>query len=186
MAGMIEWLALGVTFLGVMLSSVLAYLVYTSGRQSQRAEAARAIGNLYDKMMDFRAQHPEVLAMSRSWSVDCFERIYHQDEARDREWTHYYTYVELCCGFVNAVLDSREAGLLRQVTYRKHYRSLVRLILTEHYPYLMSANQEKYLSQYIGEFLKKEAAEGWDWAEMHRVLPGPNELPLPDSFGQTT
>lgn len=181
-----EWLALGVSLLGVIFSTALAYLVYTSGRQAQRAEAARSIGNLYDKMMDFRAGHPEVLSLSRCWTVGCFERIYHQNEPRDREWAEYYTYAELCCGFVNGVLDTREAGLLRKQAFEKHYKRLVTLILTEHYPYLMSANQEKYLSIYIVDFLKKRAAEGWDWAEMHRVLPGPNELPLLSSSRQTT
>ena len=186
MAVSLEWLALAVSLLGVILSSALAYLVYSSGRQSQRAEAARSIGSLYDKMMDFRGGHPEVLALSRSWTVDCFERIYRQDEPSDVEWAQYYTYAELCCGFVNEVLDSRDAGLLRKRTFERHYKRLVTLILTEHYPYLVSASQDKYLSEYITDFLKTRAAEGWDWSEMHRVLPGPNELPLLTSLRPTT
>jgi hypothetical protein len=138
-------------------------------------------------MMDFRAEHPEVLSLSRSWTVACFERIYRQDEPRDREWAQYYTYAELCCGFVNGVLEAKESGLLRKGLFEKHYKRLVTLILTEHYPYLMSASQDKYLSKYIVDFLAKRAAEEWDWAEMHRVLPGPNELPLlSNSSRQTT
>jgi len=118
MPGITEWLAVVVALLCVLSSGVIGYLVYTSTRQAQRAEMQREIGHLYDQLMDFRAEHPEVLALSRRWNVGSFEAIYRQRSDEERQLALYYTYAE--------------PG--------------------------------------------KMAREGWDWQEMHRVLPGPGDI----------
>jgi hypothetical protein len=103
------------------MSSVIAYLVFSSTRQSQRAELHREIGHLYDKAMDFRAEHPEVLRLSRHWDVNRFSAIYGQECDKDRQWVIYNTYLECCLDFCNSVIFGHELGLLDKNAYDKHY-----------------------------------------------------------------
>jgi hypothetical protein len=168
-------LAVAVALLGVFCSVAVALLAYSFSRQSQRAEMQREIGHLYDRVVDFRTDHPEVLVLSRSWSEAAFSALYRQGSDQDRAWTIYYNYAELCCGFCNAVLYGRWIGLLDQHAYDRQYKLLVKLLLTEHYPYIQSVFHGKYLSPQIIEFVHRMEKEGWDWSAMHAALPGAAE-----------
>jgi|WetSurMetagenome_2_1015567.scaffolds.fasta_scaffold33070_3 hypothetical protein len=172
MPGITEWLAVAVAMLGVLFSGVVALLAYSFTKQSQRAEMQREIGHLYDRLVDFRTAHPEVFALSRSWSETAFGGLYRQESEADRSWTLYYNYAELCCGFCNAVLYARRIGQLDRDAYERQYKSLVKLLLTEHYPYIQSVFHGKYLSPQIIDFVRKLEKEGWDWSAMHAALPG--------------
>jgi hypothetical protein len=173
MVGVTEWLALIVALLGVPSSGVIGYLVYALTSQSQRAEIQRQVGFLYDKLMDFRAEHPEVLVLARNWNEACFAAIYRQTSEEDKRWALYLTYAELCCGFSNVVLYGDSLRLLGKRAYEKQYEPLVRLILTEHYPYIASAVQGPYLSTFIKDFVIDAERKGWDWQQRHKMLPGP-------------
>jgi hypothetical protein len=164
------WIAIIVAFLGVATSSATAILAYRLSRQSQRSESQREIGRSYEKMMDFRTSYPDVLSLSRRWTEECFVSIYNQKSERDRQWARYYTYVELCTSFVNAVLYAREAGLLDKRAFENQYRNLVKLLLTEHYPYLTTILDGKYLSKYVLAFLQELEHGGWNWLAMHEQL----------------
>lgn len=172
MTEIIQWLAVFVTLLGVISSGTIAYLVYRSTIQAQRAEILREVSSRYDQLMDFRAKHPQVLALSRNWSEACFEAIYRQETPEERDWALYYTYAELCSGFCSSVLSARKIGMLAQPVYEKYYRPLVRLLLTEHYPYLKTVLHGKYLSRYISEFVAETRKSGWDWDLNHQRLAG--------------
>lgn len=177
MTTLTEWLAVSVALLGVLSSSVIAYLVYRLTRQAQYAEMQREIGHLYEQLMDFRTAHPEVLRLSRRWEEACFAAIYRQASEEDKEWALYYTYTELCFSFTNAVLYGRKIHLLDRYAYEGHYRPLLKLLLTEHYPYVTSVVPGKYVSSFISDFVRELEKEGWDWAKMHDMLPG---LPTED------
>lgn len=174
-----EWLALLVALLGVVTSGVIGYLVYSSNRQAQHAEMQREIGHFYDKLMDFRAAHPEVLKLSRQWNESCFSRIYSQVTDEDKAWVHYYTYAELCCGFANSVLYGYKIHLLDKLAYENHYQPLIKLLLTEHYPYLMTITQGKYISSHIRNFMSQLEHEGWDWKAMHLRLASSTQAVAP-------
>ena len=128
--------------------------------------------DLSDRLVDFRTSHPEVLALSRTWSEAAFGTLYRQESEADRGWALYYNYAELCCGFCNAVLYGRRIGLLDRHAYDRQYKSLVKLLLTEHYPYIRSVFHGKYLSPQIIDFVRGMEKEGWDWSAMHAALPG--------------
>jgi hypothetical protein len=172
MNGISDWLAILIAFLGVITSSLIGYLVYLSNRQVQRAEMQREIGHLYDKLMDFREQHPEVLALSRGWGETCFGAIYRQKSAKDKQWAIYYTYVELCISFCNTVIYGHKLGFLNKVSYQQHYKLLVKLLLAEHYPFITSILNGKYLSPHIQDFLNEGEKDGWNWKVMHLELSG--------------
>jgi hypothetical protein len=151
-------------------SFVAAILAYRVSRQSQRSESQQEVGRLYEKMMDFRASHPEVLALSRRWTESCFVAVYNQKSEQDKQWAVYYTYAELCTAFVNSVIFAREAGLIDKRAFDKQYRNLVKLLLTEHYPYVSTILHGKYVSSYVLAFLKELETAGWNWAAMHEQL----------------
>jgi hypothetical protein len=167
-----DWIAIIISLTGILISSVIALLVYLSSRQSQRAEIHHEIEHSYDKLMDFRSEHPEVLAMSRNWTESCFKSLYSKPTVESKSWVIYYTYVELCFGFVNAVLYGQDIKLLDKRAYQNHYRPLILLLIAEHYPYINTIIQGNYLSKYIKSFILSEQADDWNWQERHKALAG--------------
>jgi hypothetical protein len=165
-----DWIAIIVSVTGILISSIIGFLVYLSSRQSQKAEIHREIEHSYDKLMDFRSEHPEVLAMSREWTEACFKSLYGQSAKESKPWVIYYTYVELCLGFINIVLFGKDIKILDRRAYQNHYKPLILLLLSEHYPYVNSIIQGHYLSQYIKKFISVEEAAGWSWQERHKAL----------------
>jgi hypothetical protein len=165
-----DFLAILIALLGVITSSSIGYLVYLSNKQAQRAETQREISHLYEKLMDFRVEYPEVLMLSRIWKMACFRTIYRQKSKKDRQWAIYYTYAELCMSFCNTVIYGEKLGFLNKVSYQQHYKLLVKLILTEHYPFVTSVLNGKYLSPHIQDFLKEGEKDGWNWQDMHQEL----------------
>jgi hypothetical protein len=167
-----EWLSIATAFFGTLISAMVTILAYLLNRQSRRAETQREIGQYYNKLMDFRADHPVVFSLSRKWKEDCFYSVYNQEYDEKNQWVLYYTYAEICLGFVNAVLYGHYSRLLDRHAYENHYKKLVKLILTEHYPFITTIMHGKYLSPYIITFVREEENDGWNWMEMHNALPG--------------
>jgi len=81
----------------------------------------RSIEDVYDKMVNYRAEHPEVMKLCYRWNNDSFDAIYRQRNAEEVQWVTYYNYVELVSGFLNAVLYGRKIKLLDQHAYEGHY-----------------------------------------------------------------
>jgi hypothetical protein len=127
-----DLLSLVIAVTGVLTSALLALMAYVLNRQSQRASIHRSIGDLYEKLMDFRAAHPEVMALVRKWNDGYFASIYGQNKPKDKQWVIYYTFAELGLGFSNTVLYGRKNKSLDRHAYDNHYKPLIRLLLTEH------------------------------------------------------
>jgi hypothetical protein len=170
---MSNWLSTIIAVTGVLTSGLLAYLAYSLNRQSARANIQRSIGILYDQLLNFRAAHPEVMRLCYLWKRENYDNVYRQANEEDRQWTVYYTYTEYICGFVNAVLYGRKNRLLDHLAYYDHYEPLVKLLLTEHYPYINSSMQNVYISSFIREYVQQEKKDGWNWEERHKALIGP-------------
>lgn len=158
--------------LGTLVSTTVALLVYFSSRQNQRAEIHHEIEHTYDNLMKFRATHPEVLALSRKWDDGYFKFLYSFPKEEASSWVIYYTYVELCLAFINAVLFGRDIKVLDRRAYQYHYRPLILLLLSEHYPYIKSVIGSSYISIYIKKFVQEVSSSGWDWNVRHRALAG--------------
>jgi hypothetical protein len=112
-----------------------------------------------------------MLRFSRQWSSRCFERIYQQRSDEDRQWALYYTYVELCLGFCNAVVYLARRGHLEAVAYEQQYARLVRLLLTEHNPLVEDLLMKPhFVSEFIRSFRNDLTRQGWDWEAEHQRL----------------
>jgi hypothetical protein len=167
-----DWLSIYIAIIGTVISALLAYLSYSLNRQSQRASMQRSIEDIYDKMVDYRAEHPEVMKLCYRWNSDSFNAIYRQRNVKDVQWVNYYNYVELVSGFLNAVLYGRKIRLLDRHAYEGHYEPLVKLLVTENYPYFSSIMDYPYLSSFIKEFMSDLKNEDWDFTEKHNRLIG--------------
>ena len=132
------------------------------------AQAEKQVGDLYDQMVNYRADHPEVMHLSRKWGPGCFEEVYGQETEEDKQWVVYYSYVELCLGYCSIVLSSRRR--LPPGSFRGHHGPLVKLTLTEHNPIVEQLLTEPCLSDLVRGFRKELAEEQWDWREEHRKL----------------
>jgi hypothetical protein len=178
MAEVRDWLTFMLGLCGLLTSTVLAFLVYSLSKQTNRAQIDKAITGSYGLLIEFRASHPEVLKLSRTWDSNRFTTIYTQSSQRDTQWVHYYTYAELCLSFANNVLYAWRSHLLDRSSYERHYQPLIKLLLTENEPFVSSALPESdYISSYIREFRQEQQAKGWNWHERHLRLAQSNSEP---------
>ncbi len=168
-----SWLSIYIAVMGIVISGLLAYLSYSLNRQSQRAAIQRSIQDLYDNMIKYRTEHPEVMKLCYRWNSDSFTAAYRQSTATDRTWAIYYNYAELVSGFSNAVLYGRKARLLDNLAYTQHYKPLVTLLITEHYPYFSDVISGPYVSSFIKDFMQDLEKDGWNWIERRKALIGP-------------
>ena len=177
LSDMNAWLATAIAWIGVVSSGIVAYLAYSLSKQAQRSQTQQSIGNLYNKLMDYRSAHPEVMALSRRWEPRYFETLYHPVSSEDLGWILYYNYAELCIGFCNAVLSARKSRLLNQHAYEGQYKPLVKLLMTENDPFIVSLLiSGKYISAYMKDFRLEMEDAGWDWDKMHAELVGSSDL----------
>ena len=146
-----------ISLLGLMITAVNVW-----------TQAERQVGNLYDQMVRYRTEHPEVMYLSRKWQADCFYKIYNQTNEHDKSWVIYYSYSELCIGYCNAVLSSR--WRLPPGSYRNQHQPLVKLTLTEHNIIIEQLVRGDYISGQVKRFRLKLRKEGWDWQEEHRKI----------------
>jgi hypothetical protein len=167
-----DWLVPTVSVLGAVSSGVFALASLLLTRRMHRAETHREISVLYDRLMEVRLANPEVLALSRRWAREDLDRIYDQRAAEDREWARYYSYVELCLGFCNAVIYARSRNLLTQDAYQGQYEPLVKLLLTEHHPILRDLLERggKFISAPIKALWHELESAGWNWEIEHAAL----------------
>jgi hypothetical protein len=165
-----EMLSIVIASAGVLTSAFLALLAYTLNRQSQRTAIHRSIGDLYEKLMEFRSAHPEVMKLAGLWDDSCFNSMYSQNSKKEQRWVTYYSFAELVLGFSNTVLYGWKSRALDKYAYENHYKHLIRLLLTEHYPFILTVKDGPYLSPLIKKFVSESEREGWDWQSRRRVL----------------
>lgn len=137
-----------------------------------RSQAEKQVSDLYDQLVQFRIAHPEVMSLSRRWEPGCLARLYAPQQQVDPDWVVYYSYVELCLGYCNAVLSARRAWRLRGSSFTHHHKQLITLILTEHNPIVEHlATKGGFISRYIIDFREELQREGWNWRERFSLLP---------------
>lgn len=155
-------------------SLVVSLLAIRQARRQQTASAYSDISDRYDKLVSYRAEHPEVLALSRSWTPACMPLVYRQASDEDRGWAVYYGYIELCIGYSNAVLYARRSGRLDGRAFDLQHKHLIKLLIAEHWPILSALSAEgKYVSPMIGEFIREIVKDGdgaWSWEEEHAAV----------------
>lgn len=161
--------------MGAVVGGLTALLIDRFAARRSEASETRTIrdtiGALYDKLVDYRERHPEVLLLSREWNAECMKRVYAQESDADRAWAIYYGYVELVLGYCNNVLIAHRE-ILSGASYEHHHRRLARLLVTEHLPIIQDLLDDgKYTSPLIWQFMEQEKKDGWDWNHEHAVLP---------------
>ena len=87
----------------------------------------------------------------------------------------YYSYMDIGLEFCNTCLAAHQSGLMTEAVFERHYRPLVRLFLTENYPFVQFASDGSYLSALVRAELVAATAElGWQWELQHlRLAPPP-------------
>lgn len=131
----------------------------------------RQTGELYDKLVRLRIDHPVVMALSRRWSIDSLGKVYAEGQDLDPEFVIYYCYVELCLAYCNAVLVAHRGMRMNPGSFRYYHRPLMKLLLTENHPILEHLAQNgKYLSRLLMDFRNSLTSEGWNWEHEHRQL----------------
>lgn len=151
------------------ISLVIAWIQLRQGVNSLRAQSQQDISAKYDKMVDYRLQHPEVLSQARHWHRECWDAVYDQGTDEDRSWAFYYGYIELCITYCNAVLHSKAKGFLDRDAYDYEHEPLIRLLLVEHYPILSEiARPGGYVTKYLVDHIAHLEEQGWDWEGEHR------------------
>ena len=163
--------ALVAAVVSALVSLSIAIVQLRQRRNTQRAQVQQDITKKYDKMVDYRLQHPEVLTISRRWQPACFGQIYNQRTEEDKSLAIYYGYVELCIAYCNAVLYAFEKDWMDPESYESEHEPLIRLILAEHFPILSTiAKPGKYVSTYLVNHVEKMRQGGWDWEATYKSL----------------
>jgi hypothetical protein len=163
-----------------LLGLILGIANHLLSRTARIAAAQKQIADLYDKLVDYRRHHPEVLPLSRQWQAGSFHRIYFDETEKGRRWALYYGYVELCLGYANAVLYARKRRLIDRLSFQAHHKPLIKLLFTEHILILDEICQSgPYVSKLVRDFRRELEAEGWDWKTQFDQLPGAAPEPMP-------
>jgi len=157
---------------GAVIAAVVAIVGLAITVVTTWAQAEKEAGDLYDQMVRLRVEHPEVMALSRRWVPGTFARVYGERREPEASWVVYYSYVELCLAYCNAVLVARRGWRMNRSSFNVHHKPLLKLILTEHNPIIEELLKEgKYTSRYISEFRAQLTAEGWNWRDEYEKLP---------------
>lgn len=158
------FIAAGVALLAAVISLWIGLINWRQSRRSYMATRETRIEELYDRLMDYRLKHPEVLRLSRLWQPECLTKIYSQASEEEKLWTYYFGYVELCTSFCNATLQAQRRGEIDDDVHRVQYEPLMRLLITEHFPVIRQLTKEaKFTSGAISEFVATTRKRGWNW-----------------------
>ncbi|MCK5055440.1 MAG: hypothetical protein KAT34_02215 [Candidatus Aminicenantes bacterium] len=154
------------------LLAVLVFFSFAQTRKDRKEAAFKHINNIYEKIIRFQTEHPEVLSLSRKWNTGMICRVYEQASAEDKQWAIYYTFVELCIGYCNAVLHARKRKLIDKDSYINQHEPFVKLLLRKHHPIIDDMVRErKYISHNIIDFRQNlKEKEGWDWEKEYKDM----------------
>lgn len=160
---------------GYILTALVALLIgaltLNHERGVLRSKVAERIAELYDQVVRYKIEYPFVFRISREWNNGYQPRIYAQESDEDKKIAVYYSFAELCLGYCNEVLKARQRHLLPETNYDNHYKPLIKLLLTENYPFFHDCLREgDYISSYLKKFHQTMTSEGWDWYKQHQVL----------------
>ena len=155
---------------GAVMALVLDRLAAGRFRSAEYRSLRSTVGGLYDRLVDYRERHPNVLRLSRQWKPECIASVYGQEDEEGREWALYYGYVELVIGYCNNVIIARKE-LISCGIYECYHRRLARLLITENLPCIQDLlGRERYVSALIGDFIQDEEKSGWNWTKENERL----------------
>lgn len=159
--------------IGAAATVILGWIAYQLSKQAQRYTAQRSIGDLQSAVANFRAEYPEVMAVSPEWGDTQAAILHGQSNGTDRDSiVRYYSYVELGLEFCNTALAARSRGSIPDDVFSRHYRPLIRHFLAENKPFIEYALRGPYLSDYVREEWTAAEASGWNWHERFHRLAG--------------
>ena len=151
-------------------SVIISIFSFRNVKKSQRVTTYQHINDLYDKLISFRINHPELLSLSRKWTASKLKNVYRQTSEGDKQWARYYTYVELCIGYCNAVLYARKKKFLDEGAFENQHEPLMKLLLTEHNPIIEGMVKEiEYISKYVQEY-RRDLEKNWNWKERYKEI----------------
>jgi hypothetical protein len=76
---------------------------------------------------------------------------------------------------------AKQRGLIDKMAFEAQHGPLVKLVITEHWPFLADLLvQRKYISKLIADYVEEQRAAGWSWLEEHRMIAS-----LPDAGART-
>ena len=107
-----------------------------------QGQAEKEVGDIYDQMVKFRVEHPEVLELSRKWQAGNFAKVYGDGGSLDPQWVTYYSYFELCIGYCNSSILAWYGFRLGRRSFKHHHKPLIKLVLTENYPILKTIQED--------------------------------------------
>jgi len=133
-------------------------------RQTFSSTVEARIEGLFDRLVEYRLKHPEVLKLSRNWTPDCLTKVYAQTSEEDKAWAIYVGYVDLCIGYCNAALMARRRGRLSRDIYSSQYEPLMKLLISEHFPVIRQfAREGGFVSSGLSDYIKDQRRRGWNW-----------------------
>lgn len=136
-----------------------------------RAQAAKEVSDLYDQVIRFRVEHPEVVALARQWKPGHFAKVYGPGDPADRPLVIYHAYVELCLSYCNATLLAWRGNRLSDTRFYGYHRLLMKQMLTENNPIIEDLlARGKYVSTHLVDFRQSLDVENWNWREEHQQL----------------
>ncbi len=169
----VELLSAIVAACAALVTAGMGVFAFRLSRASSRYAARRAIGDLASSLAAFRAQYPEVMSVARGWSPESWDVLFAAPTTEETaRLVRYYSFVEIGLEFCNTTLGAYAEGNLSREAFDRHYRPLVRLFVTEHWPMISNLLQNPYLSAYLRDEIAAGRASGWDWASQHQDMLG--------------
>jgi hypothetical protein len=160
-----------VAVLGALTAIIVGLITVYQKKSERQKQSAIEASNSYNAMMALRIQHPEVLPLSKKWKTNYFEKLYSEEESEYQRWVIYYSYVELCIDYCSNVLLARKQKHMDTMRFEEHHKPLVKLLITEHFPIISQMAEEgKYTSPVIMDFIEDLRKKGWDWEKEYESL----------------
>ncbi len=158
--GVMESVSVLIGVVSAMLTAVVGLLAYQLSQVSSRNAAERAIGDLANSLANYRAEHPQMLSLARSWSHSDWARLY-SDEPESERVVLYYSYVDIGLELCNTVLKARSGRRISRRVYEDHYLPLVRYFLVENYLIIQGMLDAPYLSNLVRRELDEGLGARW-------------------------
>ena len=141
-ADILQTIAIIVTIFALILSHYFYW-------KSVNAQSFSRIGDTYDKIVEYRLQHPEVLAIAKQWKKGDLNKI-----DSDSEIAKYYSYGELCIGFCDNCLYHQRSKLMSKKTFNDYYSGLMNLVAEENRYYFDEIVKKPYCSKAFKEWFR--------------------------------
>ncbi len=131
--------------IAIIITTLLLIFTYMSQRKTIKAESFNRIGDLYDQIVIYRLEHPEVLSLGKKWKAGNLEKMY-EDNNEAKFLAFYYSYCELCIGFCDICLYHKKNNLITETEYNDFHLGLLNLVAEENRELFREVAKKKYCS----------------------------------------